>query len=278
MPDQEAIEVALADLSDVSEGEPSIETEEGLEQPEQSEEGAANEQQAQAEDEGSQEQESKSQRRRRLRRERETKTNERIKALEAENTRLKTRADKLRQPDPRNYTSDAEYQSDLAAYKVRRQDIQDESDRISQDYSDAEKEDGTAYKEAMSDFQAEGAAKYKDFNEIVARPTSQGGPAFTTIMTEALFESDMGIDVAYELAKNPQETLRISNLSPVAQAKAIFEAEAKVKANQAPPKSKAPAPVKPVRGGSSAAQSKPVSEMSMAEYAAHRQKQMEGQT
>ena len=48
MPDQEAIEVALADLSDVSEGEPSIGAEEGLEQPEQSEEGAANEQQAQA--------------------------------------------------------------------------------------------------------------------------------------------------------------------------------------------------------------------------------------
>jgi hypothetical protein len=277
LPDQEAIEVALEDLSDVSDSEPSTETEEGLEQPEQLEADAA-EQQAEANDEGSQEQETKSQRRRRLRREREQKTNDRVKALEAENARLKTKADRLKAPNPQQYTSEAEYQADLAAYKVRKQDIEDESERINQDYSEAEQEDGSAYSEAITDFQAEGSAKYKDFRDVISRPTESGGPAFTTIMTEALFESDIGIDVAYELAKNPQETYKIAKLSPVAQAKAIFEAEAKVKAKQVPPKSKAPAPVKPVRGGSSAAQSKPVSEMSMAEYAAYRQKQMEGQS
>ncbi len=278
MPDQEAIEVALADLSDVSDSEPSTEAQEGLEQPEQSEETAANEQQAQTEDEGSTEQESKSQRRRRLRREREQKTNDRMAALESENARLKAKADKVQAPNPQNYTSEAEYQADLAAYKVRRQDIEDESERISQDYSQAEKDDGTAYSDAIRDFQVEGTAKYKDFADVAQRPTEQGGPAFTTAMMEALFESDIGIDVAYELAKTPQETYKIAKMSPVAQARAIFEMESKVKAKQVPPQSKAPAPVKPVRGGSSASQSKPVSEMSMAEYAAHRQKQMEGQS
>ena len=62
----------------------------------------------------------------------------------------------------------------------------------------------------------------------------------------------------------------------VAQARAIWELEAKVSKPKEPPVSKAPPPVKPVRGGA-ASNTKPVSEMSMSEYASFRQRQMRGE-
>lgn len=277
MPDQEAIEVALEDLSDVSDSEPSTETTDNpeLEQPEQQTADAATEPaKAKSEDSDKQETETKSQRRRRLRREREDKTQAELDRLRAENERLKAKEGKLVQPDPRQYTSEAEYQADLAAFKVRKQDLDSDFERVETDFTVVSSEGDQSFQDAIADFTAEGAEKYNDFaDKVINSPLP-----FTALMVETLMDSDLGADTAYYMAQNPKEVSRIAELPPVAQARAIFELEAKVKDSQKPPQSKAPAPVKPVRGGSSASQSKPVSEMSMSEYAAYRQKQMEAQS
>ena len=273
MPDQEAIEVALEDLSDVSASEPSTETEDGLEQPEQQEADAAIESAKVESEDSEKETETKTQRRRRLRREREEKSQAEIARLKTENERLKTRERGLVRPDPKQYTSEAEYHSDLAAYKVRKQDLQTEYERIDADYGSAEDQGAASFTDAVSDFSNEGTEKYPDFAEKVI----QSDLPFTAIMVETLMDSDMGADTAYFMAQNPNQVKKIAEMPPIAQARAIFELESKVKAKQAPAQSKAPAPVKPVRGGSSASQSKPITEMSMSEYAAHRQKQMEAQ-
>lgn len=270
MPDLEAIEVAKAALSDVNLGDEPSE-DENVENAEQLDPDAD------ADGDSEAEKESKSQRRRRLRREREQETARKLDTLQAENARLKERAKTSgKQPDPRYYSSDAEYAADLAVWKSRAGDVQAESSRIQREYEGTEAEEAAAFNEAIDDLTAEGVEKYKDFRDVVYKMPKDGGPAITPVMTEAMFESDFGADIAYWLGKNVKESAKIAALSPVAQARAIFELETKVKGQTASPRSNAPDPIKPVKGGSAAAQ-KPVSQMSMSEYAAYRQKQMRGQ-
>jgi hypothetical protein len=273
----EAIEVAQAALADESESETSEALRgENLEQPVTDTEEAADADDADDAAGEDSETESKSQRRRRLRREKEQEVARKVSALEAENARLKERQ-KSRgdRPDPDYYTSESEYAADLAVWKSRAADVQAETENLRTRYDEVDGEDAGAFQAATADLNAEGAEKYKDYNEVVTRPRDQGGPAITVVMAEALLESDMGADIAYYLGKNVKESEKISAMSPVAQAKAIWKLEAKVGKSNAPAQSQAPAPVKPVRGGSSAP-TKPVSEMSMSEYAAYRQKQMNG--
>lgn len=274
MPDREAMEVALRDLPDVSESESSevsdIEEDEGDEQLETLEEAADD-----ADEDSEKETETKSQRRRRLRREREDAREAEVQRLAKENDRLRDRARGLRAPQRGQFRDDAEYTAALAAYSVRRQDTEEASQRLNSEYQQVENEDASAFTASMDDFLVEGTTKYKDFNEKVSRNPKSGGPVISTIMAEALIESDAGIDVAYYLASNPKESERIAKLPPVAQARAVWELEGKVKDQRRPALSKAPPPVKPVRGSSG--NSKPVSEMSMAEYASYRQKQMNGE-
>lgn len=273
MPDLEALEVAKAALSDVSPlgDEPSedIEDVETAEQPEDEDD--------ESKADGEAEKESKSQRRRRLRREKEAEITRQRDTLYAENQRLIERSKaRGRQPDPRTYNSEAEYAADLAVWKARNGDVQAESARIESYFQGAEDDDAAAFKEAADDLKSEGSEKYKDFNEVVNRDPSKGGPAITPVMVEAMIESDVGADIAYYLGKHPKESLKIFHMSPVAQARAIFELEKKVVAKTPPPKSEAPPPVKPVRGGSAAPRKDP-SQMSMSEYAAYRQKQIQGE-
>lgn len=277
MPDMEAIEVAQAALADESESETSEALRgENLEQPVTDTEEAADADDADDATGDDSETESKSQRRRRLRREKEQEVARKVSALEAENARLrerqKSRGDR---PDPDYYTSESEYAADLAVWKSRDADVQAETENLQTRYDEVDGEDAGAFQAATADLNAEGAEKYKDYNEVVTRPRENGGPAITVVMAEALLESDMGADIAYYLGKNVKESEKISAMSPVAQAKAIWKLESKVAKSTMPAQSQAPAPVKPVRGGSSAP-TKPVSEMSMSEYAAYRQKQMNG--
>jgi hypothetical protein len=268
------MEVAMRDLPDVSESDSSEidqldEDELGDEQQETPDEAA------EADGEGDSETETKSQRRRRMRREREEAREAEISRLAKENERLRQRASGLKQPKPDQFNSDAEYWAAMAAYNVRRADTQEAAERINSEYRDVESGDQETLGAQMDDFLSEGTTKYKDFADKVKRLPKDGGPMISPIMAEALIESDMGIDVAYYLASNTAEAAKIAKLPPVAQARAIWELEGKVQDQRKPAMSKAPPPVKPVRGSSG--NTKPVSEMSMSEYAAYRNRQINGE-
>lgn len=273
----EAIEVAQAALADESESETSEALRgENLEQPVTDADEAADADDADDEASDDSETESKSQRRRRLRREKEQEVSRKVSALEAENTRLRQRQQSRGdRPDPDYYTSESEYAADLAVWKSRDADVQAETEILQTRYDEVDSEDAGAFQAATADLNAEGAEKFRDYDAVVNRLPQDGGPSITVVMAEALLESDMGADIAYYLGKHVKESEKISALSPVAQAKAIWKLESKVARSTMPAQSQAPAPVKPVRGGSSAP-NKPVSEMSMSEYAAYRQKQMNG--
>lgn len=274
MPDREAMEVAMRDLPDVSESDSSEidvleEDELGDEQQETPDEAAK------ADGEGDKETETKSQRRRRMRREREEAREAEISRLAKENERLRQQASRLKPPRPEQFRNDAEYLAAMTAYNVRKQDTDEAAQRIRSEYDAVESGDKETLGAQMDDFLSEGVTKYKDFAAKLTREPKDGGPKITPIMAEALIESDTGIDVAYYLATNTAEAEKIAKLPPVAQARAIWELESKVQDQRKPAVSKAPPPVKPVRGSSG--NTKPVSEMSMAEYAAYRNRQIRGE-
>lgn len=71
----------------------------------------------------------------------------------------------------------------------------------------------------------------------------------------AILNSELGPQIAYELAKNPNELNRINSMTPALLFKEIGKIEARIESRQQQPKTKtlttAPKPISPVSGGSS---------------------------
>lgn len=86
-----------------------------------------------------------------------------------------------------------------------------------------------------------------DIDIIFAAP-KDGGPATTDHMAAVIWESEIGPEIAYHLAKNPDEALRICNLTPLAQAREIGKIEAALAPKPPAVKkpSSAPEPITPV--------------------------------
>jgi hypothetical protein len=94
--------------------------------------------------------------------------------------------------------------------------------------------------------------KYDDYDQVARNPNVP----ITEVMAEAIYESDVGPEVAYYLGSNVKEAARISRLSPFMQAKEIGKIEARL-ASDPPVKktSNAPAPISPVTARSTGAPS-----------------------
>lgn len=91
--------------------------------------------------------------------------------------------------------------------------------------------------------------KYADYHEALEDVDHIEIPP---TLTGAIMESDMGADIAYYLAKNPGDLERIVKLKPHAALMELGKIEVKLSQAPAPKKtvSKAPAPIKPLGGGS----------------------------
>jgi hypothetical protein len=123
-----------------------------------------------------------------------------------------------------------------------------------------------------------GSEKYSDFDEIVQDPLVP----ITEAIIDILADTDYPAEIAYHLATNLSEATKISRMPPLAAAKAIGKIEAKIEADEqatpaeekpvaAPKKTtNAPAPIKPVKAGTSVV-SKDPAKMSNEEYRAWRQ-------
>ena len=112
---------------------------------------------------------------------------------------------------------------------------------------------------------AAGAEKYDDFEDLVSSPDLP----ITAPMAEAIAESDLGVEVAYFLGKNPAEAMRIAQMSPLAAVREIGKLEAKLTIAAPATSSAAPKPVTPVKGSGG---DKDPAVMTDAEFAAWRKK------
>lgn len=87
-------------------------------------------------------------------------------------------------------------------------------------------------------------------------------------MVLAMMESDLGPQIAYYLAKNPGECETISALSPLSAARAIGRIERQLESEPVKTvlRSEAPAPLKPIRGGTAGGATKSPEDMTQKEY------------
>lgn len=101
-----------------------------------------------------------------------------------------------------------------------------------------------------------GVKLHDDFDEIVMQGAKDGKWELSPHLGELLLDSEFGADIAYELAKDPDEAARVAKLSPTDQAKFLGRQEAKFEAakssqGKTPPKApQAPPPPKTPRGNS----------------------------
>lgn len=97
----------------------------------------------------------------------------------------------------------------------------------------------------------------------------------TIAMSHAIMSSDSPAELAYWLGQNPDEAKRISQMTDVRAVKELGRIEERLTTPARPASTAKPAPIKPV-GARSGASGKDVGEMTMEEYAAHRQAQLRG--
>jgi hypothetical protein len=107
-----------------------------------------------------------------------------------------------------------------------------------------------AIEDAYTDREEEARNKYDDFEQVAYNPKLR----VTEVMAETIKSSDIGPDLAYWLGTNPKEADRISQLSPLLQAREIGRIEAKLGDNPVvKPTTSAPAPIRPVTARTSGA-------------------------
>lgn len=101
-----------------------------------------------------------------------------------------------------------------------------------------------------------------DLKEVLGKADVQ----LPQVALDAIVESDMGPQIAYHLAKNPAEARRIASMSAAGAAREIGKLEAQMMPSvRGVEKSKAPAPIEPLKGTSSTA-IKDSSQMSYEEW------------
>lgn len=120
-----------------------------------------------------------------------------------------------------------------------------------------------------------GSEKYEDFEDVVTAENVK----ITPVMRDAIFsldDPDVKAELTYYLGKNPKESARISKLEPIRQVAEIGKLEAKLSLAdpQAKRPSKAPSPINPVGGGSTAPNDIIEPEMSFEKFMKVRNKQL----
>lgn len=111
-------------------------------------------------------------------------------------------------------------------------------------------------------------AEMPDFEDVLA---SSDVP-MTATMQQAIMESDIGPKLAYHLARNPDDAVKIAQMSPTKATIALGRLEERLSANPTKTASNAPAPITPV--GQRATVSKDPDKMSTDEWLKWRREQL----
>ncbi|MCK9513669.1 MAG: hypothetical protein M0R28_20930 [Pigmentiphaga sp.] len=167
-------------------------------------------------------------------------------------------------PDPEKYEFgelDSRYIRDLARFEAKAaHDELRELDRQEREQAQAVQQQQAAATKFQQRVE-EGSKKYEDFYEKVVIGAEKVEWPLSPELGSLIVESDVGADIAYHLATNPDEAAQVFALSPLEQARYFGRIEAKFSAEQsaapgedakdetAPAKTpKAPPPVAPARG------------------------------
>lgn len=183
-------------------------------------------------------------------------------------------------PVPEKYETHAEYVEALTDWKtdqkLKERDEKANKEKVMSEHQKA----AQTYQEKLAAFKE----KTPDFHDVEAEldealAVARVGP--TTTMQQAFLTSENGPELAYELAKDPKEFVRICKLSPFNAAVEIgkFAARLEAKSSSVQEKKKlttAPKPLEPVGTGKGTSAKKSIDDpsLSFAEYEKLRREQM----
>lgn len=151
-------------------------------------------------------------------------------------------------PDPKAYKYgelDSRYISDLAKHEAR---LAVEADRKEREQSAETQRVADAHAEARRKFEKqveEGKKKYDDYDELVVEGMEAGDWSLSREMAEMLVESEVGHEIAYHLASNPEESDRVFAQTPIEQARYFGKLEAKFMTARETPKPEKKTPKAP---------------------------------
>lgn len=178
-------------------------------------------------------------------------------------------------PKPENFESHADYVEALTDWKTE-QKLNERDQKLQKQKLEAEQKTQVAtYQERVKAF----SKTTPDFAEVLA--DVDGIPVSATV-GQIIVSSDNGPELAYELAKNPDEFQRINRLSPLAAAMELGTLKARLLSKQSPESTetkkltKAPKPIAPVHAGKGGSVAKTLDDpnLTLAEYTRMRREQM----
>lgn len=167
-------------------------------------------------------------------------------------------------PDPDKFETVADYLEAVADWKYEQRIQKAEADKKLAEAKSTYEKSISTFQEKRDEFK-KSVADYDEALESVEHiPLS-------VALHDFILESEHGPQLAYELAKNPDEYERVSKLSPLALYREMGKMEAKISpastSEKTPNKiTKAPPPIKPVSKGAVTSTKDP-GEMSYREYA-----------
>lgn len=145
-------------------------------------------------------------------------------------------ADQDTPPDPNEYQYgelDSKYISDLARHETLKT-IRDEQNRqTSARKAQSDQLSAAQAREKFQTFEAEGLARYDDFDEVVTESAKRGEWALSPLLASLVIESEHGTDIAYHLASNRAEAKKVYGMTPAQQA-AWFGRREAVLSSEAP--------------------------------------------
>lgn len=174
--------------------------------------------------------------------------------------RLRRAAEGESEPKEADFTDFTEYSIAKAAWRIDRQRVARESDGVTERAAAIETERRRALAESYREQVADAKPRYRDFDAVVNNPSVLIAPH----IADMVMESDLGADLAYALASQPDEAARISRMNPVAAAREIGRLEASIMRPKPRFETNAPPPVKPVNARGAGAKSP--EHLSYAEY------------
>lgn len=189
-------------------------------------------------------------------------------ALESQELATKTKSDEKvdeteganddPEPNPDDFETHAEYIKELGKWSYRNEKRADEA---KQKQSEAK----TAYQTRFEKFTKRAQEFAQEKDDVMDVMQGVDGIPLSMALEEALFESDLGPEVLYELAKDPDAFERVNKLSVIGAAREVGRIEARLsKTGEESPKkqerktTKAPPPPKPVGKKSSQAVKKSI--------------------
>lgn len=148
------------------------------------------------------------------------------------------------EPKAEDFDTYDDYQKALVNYTIDQREKTRRADESKRQTAEQQKAQIAAFQERCKVLRAE----HEDFDEVL-----EAAPEISPAMQVVIVDSELGAELAYELAKHPEEITRIAKLPPIAAARELGKIEARLAKPVTAPEPKprttsAPKPPTPVTG------------------------------